>query len=61
MSTSAVLLLTGVGQLHLYCDDKFAVTLSSYLPVHTPLWAAVDVSGCCVQLKSEILSMYWGS
>ena len=55
MSDSAALYLTAEGELHLYCDEEYARHLASGLPVHKPLWGAVDVFGNCVQLKSELL------
>ena len=56
MSDSAALFLANNGDLHLYCDGEYATQLKSGLPVDKHLWGAVDVSGACVQIKSEILS-----
>ena len=55
MSKSAALFLTKDGDLHLYCDEMYAKTLQTGLPVDEPLYGGVDVLGCCVQIKSEIL------
>lgn len=57
MSLSAALLLTPDGDLYLYCDEiLYSDKLKSGLLVGQRLWGAVDVYGCCVQLKSETLS-----
>ena len=56
MSKSAALLLTENGDLHLYCDEMYVERLQTGLPVGEPLYGGVDVLGCHMQIKSEILS-----
>ena len=56
MSKSAALLLTENGDLHLYCDEMYVERLQTGLPVGEPLYGGVDVLGCLMQIKSEILS-----
>ena len=55
ISKSLCLLLTANGELHIYFDGKHIKKLESGLLVDKPLWGAVDVSGRCVKIKSELL------
>jgi hypothetical protein len=55
ISKSLCLYLTPNGELHIYFDGKHIKKIESGLPVDVPLWGAVDVSGRCVQIKSQLL------
>ena len=55
MSKSLCLLITSHGDLHIYFDGRYIKKLESGLPVDKPLWGAVDVSGRCIRVKSELL------
>ena len=44
------------GQLHLFINGKHMDCVATDLPVHKPLWGAVDVFGNCTKIKSEMLS-----
>ena len=50
------LLLTVDGDLHVYLDGQHIKRVASGLPVSGKLWGAVDVSGSCSKVKSELLS-----
>ena len=51
---SIYLILTAKGDLHIYFDERHIRKIASGLPV--PLWGAVEVSGKCARIKSELLS-----
>jgi hypothetical protein len=55
ISKSLCLYLTPNGELHIYFDGKHIKKMESGLPVDVPLWGAVDVSGRCVKIKSQLL------
>ena len=50
------LLLLPNGELHLLLDGKHFAKFATGLPVHKPLFGAVDVYARCTKIKSEILS-----
>ena len=53
---SVGLLVTTGGHLHLYVDGRHVQEVATGLPVHKPLWGAIDVYSNCTKIKSEILS-----
>lgn len=50
------LLLSHDGQLHMYINGHHLGCIATELPVHKPLFGAVDVCFHCTKIKSEILS-----
>ena len=44
------------GQFHLFINGKHMDCVATDLPVHKPLWGAVDVCWRCTKIKSEMLS-----
>ena len=50
------LLVLPNGELHLFLDGKNSTQVATGLPVHKPLFGAVDVRYRCSKIKSEILS-----
>ena len=56
---SVGLQLTLDGQLHIYINGRYRECGASGLPVHKPLWGALDVFARCIKIKSELLYGRW--
>ena len=56
---SVGLQLTLDGQLHIYINGRYRECGASGLPVHKPLWGALNVFARCIKIKSELLDGRW--